>query len=438
MSETQLQFSPRWMDAPGLTSFEFESEENVASMAELGIFFGGMPLTRSEQSANSAVDIVVKDRVLLPAHALGIWLGWNFYRLLYEPSRDAPDISWSFSHEMTNVGEGYIWPTIAIYSDGKRTVLHPKVLDVPSADWIRYTASVPVVMPTEHFRESVWEFLSVCIERLNEKHCKGSPLHALYADLQEESQDKEALAWRKLEALMGFNPGRAPEILFETAQSLESFLGMEALEEFAASGAKSLVTKEQFCGWIRESGEDRNFRDAAQADVDQVDFSKPAWLAARESADACRAQWKLGGDSVDNVRLAELYGVNKRLFTNRSISENLPASFYSRAESKVVIQRRNEAGRRFAVARLIGDEVLTHATGQFSVAAESKTYRQKFQRAFAAELLCPAERLLDYLGNNVNDEEKIVEAAEYFHVSEQVVGNILKNNGEKDSIDRCA
>jgi Zn-dependent peptidase ImmA (M78 family) len=116
----------------------------------------------------------------------------------------------------------------------------------------------------------------------------------------------------------------------------------------------------------------------------------------------------------------------------------LPASFYSRAESKVVIQRRNEAGRRFAVARLIGDEVLTHATGQFSVAAESKTYRQKFQRAFAAELLCPAERLLDYLGNNVNDEEKIVEAAEYFHVSEQVVGNILKNNGEKDSIDRCA
>lgn len=436
MNETPLQFSPKWIDAPWPTSLE--SEENNSSMAELGIFFGGMSLTRSEQSAGDTGDIiVVKDRVLLPAHALGLWLGWNFYRLLYEPSGDAIDIHWSCAHEMTNVGEGYIWPTIAIYSDGKRTVLQPKVLDIPSADWIRYTASVPVVMPTESFRESVWQFLSACIERLDEKRCKDSPLHALYADLREESQDKEALAWRKLEALMGFNPGRAPETLFETAQSLESFLGLEALEEFAASGAKSLVAKDQFCGWIRESGEDRNFRDAAQADVGRLDFTQPAWLAARDAADVCRAQWKLDS-RVNNVRLAELYGVNKQLFINRPTSESLPASFFSRMDSKVVIQRRNEPGRRFAVARLIGDEILTHATGQFSVAAESKTYRQKFQRAFAAELLCPAEALLDYLDHSGNDEERIVEAAEYFQVSEQVVVNILKNHGEKDFIDRCA
>lgn len=437
MSETQLQFSPRWIDA--LESIPFETKENVASMAEFGIFSGDVSLTRSEQSVNDHNDIVVKDRVLLSAHALGIWLGWNFYRLLYEPSRDAPDLNWSFAHEMTNVGEGYIWPTIAIYSDGKRTVLHPRVLDVPSADWIRYTASVPVIMSTENFRESVWDFMNVCIEHLNEKHCKNSPLHALYADLQEESQDNEALAWRKLEAIMGFNPGRAPEVLFETAQSLESFLGMEALEEFAASGAQSLATKEQFCGWIRESGVDRNSQDAAQANIGPVDFSKPAWLVAQAAAHTCRSQWKLSLDTVDNGRLAELYGVNKQLFTNDPTSKNMPASFYSRAESKVVIQRRNEVGRRFAVARLIGDELLTNATGQFSVAAESKTYRQKFQRAFAAELLCPTERLIDYLGNNINDEEKIVEAAKYFYVSEQVVENIIKNSGgEKDLIDRYA
>ncbi len=56
------------------------------------------------------------------------------------------------------------------------------------------------------------------------------------------------------------------------------------------------------------------------------------------------------------------------------------------------------------------------------------TSRQKYQRAFAAEFLCPLSSLQAYLENDYS-ESAIEDAAEYFKVSSQTVESILENNG---------
>jgi Zn-dependent peptidase ImmA (M78 family) len=57
------------------------------------------------------------------------------------------------------------------------------------------------------------------------------------------------------------------------------------------------------------------------------------------------------------------------------------------------------------------------------------TQRQKFQRAFAQEFLCPYTELKSYLGSGRLDDEAIEDAASYFQVSPLLIRTTLVNKG---------
>jgi len=58
---------------------------------------------------------------------------------------------------------------------------------------------------------------------------------------------------------------------------------------------------------------------------------------------------------------------------------------------------------------------------------DAATARQKLQRAFAAEFLCPIESLKNYLGAEFLPEA-FEEAAEHFGISERAITSHLANN----------
>jgi Zn-dependent peptidase ImmA (M78 family) len=58
---------------------------------------------------------------------------------------------------------------------------------------------------------------------------------------------------------------------------------------------------------------------------------------------------------------------------------------------------------------------------------DAATARQKVQRAFAAEFLCPIESLRDYLSDEFLPEA-FEDAAEYFGISEMAVKSHLANH----------
>ena len=98
---------------------------------------------------------------------------------------------------------------------------------------------------------------------------------------------------------------------------------------------------------------------------------------------------------------------------------------------RVVLRPKWETGRRFELARLLGDRLAGNADGRLFPATLAYTYRQKLQRAFAAELLCPFEALEDMLRGDYS-AESIEDAAEYFIVSERAVRTLLVNHGRLD------
>ena len=90
-------------------------------------------------------------------------------------------------------------------------------------------------------------------------------------------------------------------------------------------------------------------------------------------------------------------------------------------------RKRNRAGLRFEAARLLCDELIAPDSDKWLPATDSRTSRQKIQRAFAAELLCPINSLDEFLSGDYTPE-RIEDAAEHFGISPLAISSHLANN----------
>lgn len=97
-------------------------------------------------------------------------------------------------------------------------------------------------------------------------------------------------------------------------------------------------------------------------------------------------------------------------------------------QMRFLLRKRNKPGRRFELARLLGDALHADGSNRWLPATDAKTARQKMQRAFAIEFLCPIEHLQAYLANDFSSDAT-EDAAEYFGVSPTAVTSHLANHG---------
>ena len=96
---------------------------------------------------------------------------------------------------------------------------------------------------------------------------------------------------------------------------------------------------------------------------------------------------------------------------------------------KFVSRKLHPIGKRFEFARFLADIVFSDAApGAWLTSTDLATSRQKFQRAFAAEFLCPISSVAAFLAEDYS-EPAIEEAAAHYGVSEQTIESLLANNG---------
>jgi hypothetical protein len=79
------------------------------------------------------------------------------------------------------------------------------------------------------------------------------------------------------------------------------------------------------------------------------------------------------------------------------------------------------------MARLICDHISSDPVDRWLPVTSGKTSRQKAQRAFAAEFLCPIDGVTHFLGHDFSDEA-IGDVAAYFSVDPRAIQNQLVNN----------
>lgn len=125
------------------------------------------------------------------------------------------------------------------------------------------------------------------------------------------------------------------------------------------------------------------------------------WQRAEEAARIARQVWSLGPGPVSTDTLSDLFCVGKKFINHAGDYCGSMAAGFRNGDSdfKVFQDSPHPTSRRFALMRLVGDHLQSPESERLLPAVNAKTHRQKFQRAFAQEFLCPYSELADYFGS---------------------------------------
>lgn len=367
------------------------------------------------------------------------WLAWHWWRLRHEPRSAAPE--WWRAHKMTAIGEGYAWPNLTVFSDGVRTALLAERSVRPDARPFRYLGAPPCVVLSTEFEAAVDAFIPRILARLRDEKAGKTDLDGIWREVLAERTDPDMSKRRKLEALLGKDPDEADPAALERLLADEASLGEQAVEELAAdqAGGGAALTAENLIQIAEHSGFSASPRNAARlAAGTRLPSAQeiPAWHLGAEAARVLREQEHLGARPISDETLSRLAGADAHALAADTRGEISFALDRNQRDSRVVLRSRWHNGRRFELARLLGDRLIAPPRGRLHAATRAYTYRQKMQRSFAAELLSPFEAVDDMLNGDYSAEAQ-QDAAEHFQVSERTILTLLVNHRrlEREELD---
>lgn len=405
----------------GLTRF---GEPNPDRICEVEMRVGDALLTRLVRSGSEDT------RIRVPVGPLAFWFAENWWRLRWEPRAATPSDNWRMAHEMSAIGFGHAWPRVTIWGDRDRVMLVARAEPPGIAGPVRFLTNAVVFTPGPDFEATLDRFLEQAIGIV--PATDRDELRALVETLGQERHDAELSRWRRLEAVSGHDPDKAQEELISSLCELETRYRPEDVEEAvaAAPGLNAARTLESALEAAKDAVPvhfDRSLL-ATRFAGKHVDRLQP-WVLAETSARQLRRD--LGWDTrpLRNLALGELAGVPAGVLRDHTETPRRPYALrLSRrpSQSTVLLTARWAYDRRFQLARAIGDAIWSDNSEMGPISALSSS-RQKFQRAFAAALLCPEEGLREYLGAEDPEDADIAAAARHFHVNEKTVRTVLVN-----------
>lgn len=400
------------------------------------VCFGLLNISHRNRSFTEGIDGFVertRKGPLVSGYHLAQWIAWNWWRLVCEPKPPRPTPDWEFAHRLSTIGEGYIWPNITVFSDRARTAILAKPTQPQGFSPFRFTADLAAVIPTNQFEAAAEQFVGQIQGNLRAKSVPSTNLDQIWEELLRERADPETSNRRRLEALLGFDPDEGAAKTIDQLCSDAALLGEDAIQEIAADHKNHDVpTAAQFDELANTHGNDTILADHVQLTRPKIHPShqQPAWIYGAETARALRDQERLGSCPLSNDKLAEMSAISATALEQSS--DGAAFAFCiddpQRRKGKVVLRSKWEAGRRFELARLIGDRLTSGLTERLLPATHAYTYRQKIQRAFAAEFLCPFEALLEKLKGDFFSADAREDAAHHFNVSDRTITTLLVNH----------
>lgn len=406
-----------------------------ATNAELSIAIGNHQVTEVEDFESKTVRQTIRASAGLAA----MWFVANWWRLRWEaePSISTrEDLSWAMSHHTPAIGGGFVWPDLAFRgSDGQQifAVCKRHHVAIPEElSPIRYLNSFSAVIDASAFEKSVTAFVETVLARLHSFGIRKSELHDLWDDLRYERGNAKASSHRKLEALLGLDPDENDELIDSLSKWSKTY-GKQALEEISASTDKARITAILEEAKTAAQGV-KSFAEMPGRNESSGLMSLPAnaapWQQGQAVAYALRKRWQLDSQPVSDQTLADRLNLSPNKLLD--VKEKAPFSFALRGGSGLgfVLNRPHDHGRRFDTARLIGDYVGFDLIDPLRPATGAVTTRQQFQRAFAAEFLCPSEMIRERFSGKLDPGrigDTVAELSTEYAVSEQLILHHMTN-----------
>jgi hypothetical protein len=415
------------------------SPEERAAFGQFVIRVGNLSLT---EGFDSFIDALRPGPLVSGYHAAE-WFGWNWWRILHEPYSPR-SADWWRAHTMTAIGEGYLWPNITFRTDGVRAAVIARPSSNPEAKPFRYISSNIWLGSTEQMAEAIGAYFDRVAHRVTEKGIKDSNLQRILADLASERLDPDMARHRRIEALLGRDPDEANDDAIASLVEDTETLGPDGINELATDAAGGTVPRASSLRAIAEAegieARHSNTVTLSTTDLAEARQHEVAWRQGRHLAHALRQKEHLGAAPISTARLAAMLGTStpdpQKSYGMAPLSYILDGGDDT---ARLVLRSKWDTGRRFELARLLGDRLLFGSNAPLLPATRAYTFRQKAQRSFAAEFLSPFEATESMLKRDFSPEA-IEEVAEHFNVSPVTIETLLRNHGviERDPMVEAA
>jgi hypothetical protein len=413
-----------------------DSPEIHQTMGMFRLQAGEINLTENKNIWSKEID----SKVLVSAYPLALWMASSWWRLLFEPLPPPgikPSVDWRMAHELTASNQGFIWPRVIFASDTESMQIWATPSHPSDQQSVRYINGLnrPVSENFLEFDSIATAFIESVISHLHETGINDTSLANLWKEVQEERSDPYSKMYRRREAELGFDPDECPDDIVKDALDLAEQMGNETLSELAPTCGRESSETEPFSA-IKELIESTGLKGKpinwSNLPVNK-ETTKAPWQRAKEVASFVRQEIDNQEQPLTNKILGDLLGIEESEYDNwQPQKKRQPISVAVPLDNngfQYHPRKSHPLAKRFEFARLIGDYLLCGNSGKSWLAStDIRTSRQKYQRAFAAELLCPFDSLQSYLNNDYS-ESAIEEASEYFMVSQQTIETILINNG---------
>lgn len=359
------------------------------------------------------------DSAKVSAYPMALWAAYNWWRLNYEPY-SGPSYHWKSAHDLPAADSGYVWPPLRIVSSGETVSLRimPPAGSETMAD-VQYASTAwGLTLARVQFERELSDFIHMIIARLTDTGHQETELHTLWQDVCRERQDDDYTFYRILEACLGHNPDKGSELLINKLADHEATAGRQAVIEIAVGMSKEagdINKADDLSNILSIEGQGVlgkfNYGGFEPAIVIDPKSDKP-WEIGHHMARDLRKRLGLNGRPVDDDLMAELLELPRGTISSSDVVQPLRRVNMSLGipddDGRVhfCLHRPERSARRFYLSRLLGEHLLnTKSPGNWLPATFGATWHQKYQRAFASELLCPIEVLWDRLGSDGFDDD---------------------------------
>lgn len=415
-------------------SSEYGTLEEKVTAASLGICVNNIYATHVDDTRSRST----RKCIHTSAYPLALWLASSWWRLRWESSfpSKTPPLSWRMAHEVAASGYGYFWPTLVLWSDRENIIVKSLPTVFSDISTIRYMNYFYDSIPTSRFEREIEDFIQLTISRLHDCSVRDSELEQLWKQVMAERANSKISTQRMIEAQLGYDPDDAPEDLLESFLSQTDLIGSEAIFEIASacsgkdpavnfSNAISLSQQYDIPGRIVMTD-----TQVSLIKEKALSISRP-WERGWAIANEARKAWNISADRISNETLSEIIEIKRDYLTgscNKTRKKTIGIAI--RKEDNTIgfhFSGGVETSKRFEASRFIADHLLAPTSDNWLPATHAKTARQAYQRAFAAEFLCPIGALQDFLNGDYSEEAQ-EDAAVHFMVSPICVASNLANH----------
>jgi hypothetical protein len=428
-------------------SYEWESGDGVAApelnatWVRLEIWVGSECVTQVEDAASHSA----RRSIYCSLYPIAEWISYNWWLLkaharpagAFVPRRERPTHlpTWLKSHNLREAGDGFLWPDLSIIPEGEWTRLawsrDPKGIGESP---IRYIAQGSATCESNSVQLALAEVVESVLARLDEHAIRDTPLAGEWQAIT--ATDEEEQEFCVAAARLGLDPYSIDPEIAELLTTVGSKLESALLSDFLDAVTPTKAGIRDGIVWIG------NASTAIRKIPAKPDPLVAELRSALTSIPTHDLPWRIGWDaarrarSVVGLKPVEPFEFNGLVHVAKAEGRDpgliaLGGETSTGGHALVASQDMSVLTERFAKARALWHFATPHGGRKFLLTS-SHSDRQKVERAFAAELLAPAQGVEEFIEERygVVYSDDIDAVADHFRVSPLVIEHQVENQLE--------